>query len=187
MLRELLGVLPLDSLAPDGVSDSVVDSSNIDSAAAAGSAGTAAAKSAADTALPSADAPEEASPAAGAAAAAAAAARDNGVSPISSGAASSPPQQRPQELQLALPDGFHRLLVHGIAQFHGLARCKPLNICWPHVEYARSSPCKTMWLLPVSVTCRILEEKGVLCLSLQFQPGHGRQLASESVASWRQP
>ena len=102
---QVLGVLPLDGLPPDEVMEGRSGAGS-DSSSSIGAEGAA---STAD------------------AAASAAAAQSGGTSPRSGGqlAASPPqPQQQPQRraLELTLSDGFHRLLVHGIAQFHGLSR-----------------------------------------------------------------
>lgn len=104
---QVLGVLPLDSLPPDEVMERHGD----DGSDSSSSIGAEPAASAAD------------------AAASTAVGQPGGMSPRASRQpAASPPQPQRRALELTLSDGFHRLLVHGIAQFHGLSRFVPLAI-----------------------------------------------------------
>ena len=126
---QVLGVLPLDSLPPDEVMEQ------------RGHAGSSSSSSSgAEPAAPTADA-----------AASTAAAQPGRTSPRASGQpAASPSQPQPQRraLELMLSDGFHRLLVHGIAQFHGLSRSVQLAMS------LSARPCRvTAWSMDCMSYC----------------------------------
>ena len=125
IMREVLGVLPPHGLTAD-------TGAAVEAEPAAGAA--AAADGDATAPAPSGDGSASVAPKVGFAAGDAAGdgsgmagdgsgSAGDSVSVGAGAAAAQAAQQRgasQAELQLRLPDGFHRLLVHGIAQFHGL-------------------------------------------------------------------